>query len=645
MQIIHKAMTTEKLGRLSRLGFRSLPECLLSAPREYRDYLEPLYVLPIPDTGHNHYLVLTLTEVCLLDAAQQQTTRWKDATRLAVRGVDGRGDGVSIVIIGAVWPWKAFQPGDELHLYGELKTGWRGSRELLNPHIVPEGDRGKIIPMYMGKPGQVKGEALAKAVHEALPRLNEASCLLLEQAGMRETDFRAAAGYHDPADLLRDLHAPASVREGIAAVQAAHRLALRAVLNKAIRNQSQKPVSGSSIALDRGKVADLIGKLPYELTPGQHKGIDDIVSDLRSPFPMRRLLSGDVGTGKSVTYMVPAVAAYQEGAQVAIIAPSQILVHQLASELREFFPGIPVCSLVSGSKLEEGIIVGTTAVITAAKGASLIFDLVVADEQQRFSVGQKNSLLADHTNLLEATATAIPRTMALIQFGGTAVSILRESPVKKKIVTRIVHRKDGARLFDFVHHQIRQGGQAAIIYPMAEDRGDGERNSVEAAYVRFRAKWGDRVGMVHGGLTDSDKTEVIAKMKAGAIDVLVSSTVIEVGVTLPSLRVVVVVNPDRFGLSPLHQLRGRLARKGGEGYFFLYLPEEPDAAAKDRLRQLVECNDGFALAERDADLRGFGDVDSDGGAQTGSSRLLFWGVTLDRKEIESGARNLGLVTE
>jgi ATP-dependent DNA helicase RecG len=235
--------------------------------------------------------------------------------------------------------------------------------------------------------------------------------------------------------------------------------------------------------------------------------------------------------------------------------------------------------------------------------------------------------------------------MALIQFGGTAVSILRESPVKKKIVTRIVHRKDGARLFDFVHHQIRQGGQAAIIYPMAEDRGDGERNSVEAAYVRFRAKWGDRVGMVHGGLTDSDKTEVIAKMKAGAIDVLVSSTVIEVGVTLPSLRVVVVVNPDRFGLSPLHQLRGRLARKGGEGYFFLYLPEEPDAAAKDRLRQLVECNDGFALAERDADLRGFGDVDSDGGAQTGSSRLLFWGVTLDRKEIESGARNLGLVTE
>lgn len=635
---------TEKLGRLSRLGFRSLPECLLSAPNEYRDYLEPLYVLPIPDTGHSHYLVLTLTEVLLFDATQQLTRKWKDATRLTMRGVDGRGDGVSIVVFGAIWGWKEYQPGDELHLYGSLKT-WNGSRELTNPHIVPTSDRGKIIAIYPGKPGQVRGDHLAKAVYAALPKINEASCMLLEQAGMRESDFRAAVGYHDPADLLKDLHAPASVREGIAAVQAAHKLALHAVLNRALRNQSQKPVSGSSIALDRIKVAGIIRQLPYSLTPGQHKAVDDIVSDLRSPFPMRRLLSGDVGTGKSVTYFVPAVAAYREGARVAIIAPSQILVHQLASELRELFPGTPVCSLVSGSKLEEGIVVGTTAVIAAAKGSSLVFDFVVADEQHRFSVGQKNSLLADHTNLLEATATAIPRTLALIQFGGTALSILRESPVEKKILTRIVHRKDGARLFDFVHQQISRRGQVAIIYPMAEDKGDGERNSVEAAYVRFRAKWGDRVGMVHGSLTDNDKTEVIAKMKSGAIDVLVSSTVIEVGVTLPSLRVVVVVNPDRFGMSQLHQLRGRLARKGGEGYFFLYLPDEPDATAVDRLRQLVECNDGFALAERDADLRGFGDVDSDGGAQTGNSRLLFWGVTIDRKEIESCARNLGLVSE
>lgn len=633
---------TELIGRLSRLGFGSIAECLLSAPKEFRDYLEPLYILPIPDTGDHHYLALTLTSIIQYDKYRNETVDWKVTTRLVMRGVDGRGDGIEITIFGGVWPWREFRLGDEVHLYGAVTT-WNGRRQITNPDIVPEPHRGKVVPLYVGKPGQVRGEVLAEAVANALPQIDEASCLLLEQAGMRESDFRAATGLNDPADLLRMLHEPPSVREGQAAVLLARKLSLTTILNRAVRNQSHAPIAGSSIVVSRDKVAELVASLPYTLTGDQLAVVEEIVTDLRSPFPMRRMLSGDVGTGKSITFMLPAVAAYLVGARVAIMAPSQLLVEQLAAELRQFFPSVPVSEVTSGAKIGEGIVVGTTAVQAAAKKSHIVFDLVIADEQHRFSVEQKASLCAPHTNLLEATATAIPRTFALIQFGGIAVSILRECPVAKSVRTRIIRKKDGARLFEFLHQQIQLGGQAAVIYPLAEGKGDGARNSVEEAFKRFQAKWGERVGMLHGKLLDDEKDAVIGKMKSGKIDLLVSSTVIEVGITLPSLRVVVVVGADRFGISQLHQLRGRVARKGGDGYFFLYLPEEPDDPALARLRLLTECNDGFTLAERDADLRGFGEVESAGSAQSGRSRLLFWGVNIERQEIENGARELGLV--
>jgi len=338
--------------------------------------------------------------------------------------------------------------------------------------------------------------------------------------------------------------------------------------------------------------------------------------------------------------MIPAVAAFSAGARVAIITPNQLLVPQIANEMRGFFPEVPVTEVVSGSKVGEGIVVGTTAVLAQAAKHGLMFDLVIIDEQQKMSVGQKQALLSDHTNFLEATATAIPRTIALVQFGGIALSVLRECPVKKDIVSRVVPKADRARLFDFINTVISKGGQVAVVYPLAEDKGDGERASVEAAFDRFRARMTGKVGMLHGKMSGDEKSAVIEQMKTGALDVLISSTVIEVGITLPSLRAVVVVHPERFGTSQMHQLRGRLARKGGKGYFFLYTPNDVDETAQERLKLMVECQDGFTLAERDADLRGFGNVDGDSGEQTGSTRILFWGIELSRHDIEAGNQAL-----
>lgn len=631
-------MGTEKIGRLSRLGFSSLAECLLVVPKEFRDYQEPLNILPIPDTGSKQYLLLTLVELEAFDKKGESLKFVKGNARklyrLSMRGVDGRGDSIPITIFGGVWSWMDVQLGDELHIYGEVTT-WRNRRQINNPDIVPPEYRGRVVPVYKGKPGQVSGESIFAGVTAAIGCMNDASCILLEQIGIRESEFRSLTGLQDPADLLRAIHQPMSVREGEAAVRVAKQLSIKAILNRAMRNQSQVPVAGSSIAVDRTVIQSLISRLPFPPTSDQKQAIDEIVSDLRSPFPMKRLLSGDVGTGKTVAFAVPAVAAFLAGARVGIVVPNELLVGQIAGEIREYFPEIPVCEVSSGGSISDGLVVGTTAVFSIAKKKGIVFDFVVTDEQHKFSVGQKGILVAAHTNMLEATATAIPRTLALVQFGGLALSVLKENPVKKEIKTRVVARAEGGRLFEFVAKQTQSGAQVAVIYPLAEDKGDGERMTVEAAARRFETMWPGRVGMLHGGLPDEEKNAVIAKMKSGDLSVLCSSTVIEVGLTLPSLRAVIVVHPERFGSSQLHQLRGRVARRGGVGFFFLYLPEDVEDTAMQRLQLLVECKDGFTLAERDADLRGFGDVDHDSGSQKGASRMLFWGVTLSREEIET----------
>lgn len=639
---------SKELGRLTRLGFSSLNECLLSCPKEFRDCLEPMEVLPIPDTGVKVYMLLTLTERRLFDRdglpRKDMRRDWKFCNRLEMRGVDGRGKGIDIIVFGACWGWlEQFQLGDELHIYGEVTTYRDGVHQIKQPEIVLPEHRGRIVPIYVGKPGQVKAESLANAVEAALPGgVNEAACMLLAQSGMREAEFRRVAGM-DPELLLSSLHAPKSTREGELAMRVARKLSLAAILGRAARNQAGAPVTRSAIPIDRAVVRKLIESLPFPLTGDQLKAIDEIVGDLRSPYPSNRVISGDVGTGKTLTFVIPSVAAYLVGARVAIMVPNQLLVEQIAGEIRSYFPAVKVEEITSGAKVGDGLVVGTSAIVHAVRKHKLEFDLVTVDEQHKWSVEQKDAVRASHTNLLEATATAIPRTLALVSFGGMAVSVLRECPVSKKISTRIVERKDGRRLFDFVDQLIAGRGQVAVIYPLAEDMGDGERASVEAAFQRFRDKFGDRAGMLHGKLTDDEKNAVINKMKAGELDLLVSSTVIEVGVTLPSLKAIVVVHPERFGVSQLHQLRGRVARKGGSGYCFLYLPEEVEEAAMQRLELLVDCGDGFALAERDAELRGFGNVDAGGDTQTGATRLLFWGVNLSRQDIERGAQRLGLL--
>lgn len=697
----------DDIGRMARLGFTRLAECLLTIPKTYCDYSRPILRLTAKHLvgagegkGASAYLVLRPVALEVFDSAGNPARWGRYAMRLDIQCLDAANTPVRVVVFGQVHAWKPLADAidelgpeglrgsefETLHVYGKLKI-FRKQISLQDAHRVPAESRGKVIPVYAGKQGQVSGETVADAVKRAMPRFEETEILMLAQAGLRENEFAqvinavplpaALPEIRVPADLLDSLHLPNTVAEGNAASQVARRLSAEAVVRTAMMARSRRQVTASSIAISNSVLDELVGRLPFPLTGDQSQALAEIVADLRGPFPMNRLLSGDVGTGKSITFMVPAVAAAMSGVNVAILVPSQLLVSQHTKELSKFFPGLGPGRLVEvtgGTRIDAGappgrIFVGTTALLSVARKARLKFGLCIVDEQHKFSVEQKTALCHDATNCLEATATAIPRSLALVNFGGLDVSILRQCPVQKNITTRIVSADDEARVQSFVAEVVRRGGQAAVIYPLVEavqDDGSGSEGAAKStaalkareglqSVIQAGDQWDSlfpgRVAVLHSKLSPEQKDDVIRAMNEGRIDVLVSSLVIEVGVTLPSLKAIVVNHADRFGLAQLHQLRGRVARKGGRGYVFLMADQEDFEAeeagggeALARMRLLERYTDGFSLAEADMDQRGFGDVAQESELQSGSARTLFHNAKLTHGEIVAAAKRMGAQT-
>ncbi|MEJ6003837.1 DEAD/DEAH box helicase [Paucibacter soli] len=620
---------------------------LLTIPRAYFDYTQPISRIDMRrDAGEKRYLVLRAGPTSLFDDGRNKTEYWQSARRVEIECVDNAGRAITLAAFGNVWPWKEVEEGMLIHVYG-LVDVFRGALQLRNPHPVPRHARGRVIAQYSGKAGQVSGEALGIGIGRAIEYLDEAEVLLLAQAGLLDTEFTELTGVKSAQTLLRLLHFPRDVAQGERAMALARKLSAETVVRRSADARIRPPVASSAITINKKLVEELIADLPYRLTTDQRTAIDEIVRDLRSAYTMHRLLSGDVGTGKSPTFMVPAAAAYDAGAEVAILVPSQLLVKQMANDLRTMFPGLPVCEVVSGSKIGEGICVGTTALLHAAKKAKKKFNLVIVDEQHKFSVEQKSILTTKSTNVLEASATAIPRSLALVHFGGMDVSVLRECPVKKEIRTFIVTPDQRKKSDQLIADIVAKRGQVAVIYPLVDMTGESSvtegLESVIGATKQWERRFPGRVGVLHGKLSPEEKNDVIAGMNAGKFDILVSSLVIEVGVTLPSLKAIVINHPERFGLAQLHQLRGRVARKGGTGFMLLLADNDLEEDAVERLQMLVKCNDGFKLAEADMDIRGFGDVNDDSASQTGSARTLFYNSKLSHQEIAKAAKDLGVV--
>jgi ATP-dependent DNA helicase RecG len=424
-------------------------------------------------------------------------------------------------------------------------------------------------------------------------------------------------------ELMLALHTPKSLDEASLALNETRRLAAYSIIVNARRLKRRDPLPASAIKIPASLLDALIKCVPYTLTQDQLRTVNEIVADLALPYPMRRIISGDVGCGKTLTFMIPALAVQKLGLRSVVLTPNTLLADQFVREVRAIYgdeaPVVAVTAATKSLALDGNpVLVGTTALLNRLKNAEPP-SLLICDEQQKFSVSQKQALAQIGTNYLEATATPIPRTTALITHGAMDVSIIRQMPVVKNIATHIVQAAEIVRLYSHTKRVIEAGGQVAIVYPLV-DNPEKEKKSVTAAYQTWSQRFPGQVGMIHGAMKEAEKIEAISKLKDGTHNIAIVSTVIEIGLTLPALKSMVVVNAERHGTSTLHQLRGRVARHGGNGHFFLYLPDAISESTAQRLNLLERFSDGFSLSEYDAQMRGYGDLFDDAERQHGNSR-------------------------
>jgi ATP-dependent DNA helicase RecG len=646
--------TVDPLGRLKGLGITSLPELLLYLPRGYRDYTRPVTRFVDAIEGETGYFVATLRGAPSFydkNGAPARFAKGKPPPyRAQVTLRDTEGNEVRATTFGNTWPWMRVAAGEQVHLSGVLRRTDYGP-QISSPEFVPHAWRNRVVPLYPSKRGVASQDTVSATMALAIKEAESAAYLVAGAIGLDAKEIAQRTGILNLPMLLKVIHAPRKISDGESAIALCHRLAALQIITAAERMATRVAHRQSVVVIDDARLSRLVAGLPYALTAGQRQAAQEIVEDLRSPYPMRRLLSGDVGTGKTVTYLAPAVAAVESGASVAILTPNQLLVSQIANEIRAYFPGCPVTEVKAGFKgglPMNSLLVGTTALLSRAAKEKRTLSMVIVDEQHKLSQSQREALIGAGTNLLEATATAVPRTQALVTHGGMDVSLLTECPVVKNISSSIVHADQRGAMFQQIKAIVAAGGQVAVIYPLVSEKEEKDpapeddllsagRNkpvsSIEEAAVMWEKVMPGRIGVLHGRMDDAAKVDTVERMKRREFDVLVSSTVIEIGVTLPDLRALLVVNAERYGVAQLHQMRGRVARHGGDGAFLMYLPTLVEPESMERLQLLVDHQDGFVLAEKDMEQRGFGDLSGDLDMQTGRSFSLFIGLKLTPQDL------------
>lgn len=416
------------------------------------------------------------------------------------------------------------------------------------------------------------------------------------------------------------------------------------------KNRLEKTSKGIVHKTEGGLLEQFLDGLPFELTSGQKKVLGEITTDMKRSAPMHRLLLGEVGSGKTVIAVAALVIAVQGGYQGAIMAPTEVLAEQHALRLKELLPGTIRSVLLTGGQTakdkqqihdrikngEVDMVIGTHTLIQEGIDFHDL-GLAVIDEQHRFGVRQRISLRekGHTTDILVMTATPIPRTLALTLYGDMDVSILDELPKGRQEIETLVrdqkHREDA---YDLIRQQIKMGRQAYIVCPLVDESDKVQVKAASAEVERLRTQvFPDlRVGLLHGQMRREDKEAVMKGFRGGALDILIATTVIEVGVDIPNVTVMLIEDAERFGLSQLHQLRGRIGR--GEHKSFCVLFADPVTEdAKERMRVIEETGDGFKLAEEDLKIRGEGQLF--GPKQSGLPDLKVASLVRDMKILAS----------
>ena len=649
-----------RVRALGELGVAHLGDLLTYYPRRYLDRSREATVGELK-VGEDATVLATVERVRAIPGRNRRA-------RVEVLVSDREGARLSCVFFNQPWRAKQLREDMQAVLYGRLEV-FRGGLQMTNPVVDLVGDRtGGIFAVYpLSAKASITTWEIADMVGEALRRC--------DQRGIADPVPPDLLADHDLCgrhEALRLVHGPESFAD---VTRGRNRLVFDELLRMQVVLVGRKRLrerSGAGIAheVDAELLEGFRRRLPFALTAAQSRTVEEILADLAQPWPMHRLLQGEVGSGKTVVALMAMLAVVCSGGQAALMAPTEVLAEQHylgLSELLRSLDGAGVRAAGRAGRLALGdpamqlelltgrtratsrerilgglasgdtpMVVGTHALISEGVAFESL-GLAVVDEQHRFGVEQRAALRARGAggglpDVLVMTATPIPRTAAMTVYGDLDVSRLDELPAGRAGVTTaaVTESLQQPAVWERLRTEVGAGRQAYVVCPLIEESEKVEAAGAEATYEELRAGElaGLRVGLLHGRLPASAREPLMAAFRRGELDVLVATTVIEVGVDVANATVMVILGADRFGIAQLHQLRGRVGRGAEPGWCFL-VSENPSAAAQLRLQALVDSTDGFELSEIDLDLRGEGTLmDS---RQTGRSDLRLASLRKDRE--------------
>ncbi|HYS81770.1 MAG TPA: ATP-dependent DNA helicase RecG [Anaeromyxobacteraceae bacterium] len=610
---------------LEERGYLTVEQALSFWPKAYQDRTRtrPIAELRTGDTG--------LAVATVRGSKQARMKSGKPLLKVEVADQSGRLD--LVFFNPPPWRLKQFPAGESLLVSGKLTEGFGGRRQMSQPEVekLAPGDSanfGRVVPFYAGP---------ADYQHPALRKLMKRLCDELAPLAVDDLppELRARRGLIGIGDALREAHFPP---EGTDPAQAADRSipAFRRLvfeelfflqLALALRRRGVRREPGIAFEAGPDRVAEVMALVPFTFTGAQRRSLDEIARDMARPEPMHRLLQGDVGSGKTAVAFAAMMLAVRSGYQAALMAPTEILAEQHARTMGRWLEGSGVeLALVAAqargkaqrdarAALASGrarLAVGTHALLEEEVGLDRL-GLVVVDEQHRFGVLQRAKLIGKGTrpDVLVMTATPIPRTLALAFYGDLDQSKIDELPPgRTPVETKVFGDSQRRKAYEVARRELCAGRQAYVVYPLVAesektDLADATSGAAELTHV-FP---GHEVGLVHGQMKGEEKDAVMQRFRAGEIAVLVATTVIEVGVDVPNASVMIVEHAERFGLSQLHQLRGRVGRGAAKSFCLLLAHfKRTSDEARERLRVMEATQDGFEIARADLRLRGPGEL-------------------------------------
>ena len=649
-----KGVGDRKAEGLAAVGVENLADLLTYYPRRYVDRTNECRVRDL-EVGEEALVLVTV------DRVAARRTKGRPPRTLVTAEVSDDTGRLRVTFFNQAWRERQLSPGTPVALFGKVDM-YGGRRQMTNPVVDLIGRRtGRIVPIYpQSEKAGLSTWEIGAWVEEALRRS--------QPRGLADPVPEWVLDRYDlvrRGEAIAGIHAPESMaHKEVARKRLVLDELLRVQLALVQRKRHVERTTRGITQVTEGPLLDaFVSRLPFTLTDDQQAAIAEIAADLAAPHPMHRLLQGDVGAGKTVVAVWTLLAAVEGGHQGAFMAPTEVLAEQHAAGIRALLDGVEVPD--SGTSLfgarpvrvelltnrvgaadrrrilaglaagEVDVAIGTHALIQegvdfASLGAAVI------DEQHRFGVEQRAALRdkaggGPVPDVLVMTATPIPRTAAMTVYGDLDVTVIRSRPAgRQPIVTTWARtEEDEAETWAAVRREVAAGRQAYVVTPLIEESDKLEVRSAEDTFARLEADElkGLRLGLLHGRMGPADKEATMHQFREGRLDVLVATTVIEVGVDVPNATVMVVLDADRFGIAQLHQLRGRVGR--GSERSWCYLVSQSDTPeAEARLDALVQTTDGFALAEVDLDLRGEGTIM--GERQKGRSDLKLASLRRDR---------------